>query len=279
MGVGQKSLAGELTGAPRFVGAPKGSSLLDAVGGPDVVATQCAGARRRDVQAQAVPRLDRAAIGERTVDSGNRRGDAPARPVVMAALSPAGATEMVSAAVVAIDDSRVFARMVVSSDFEVGESFCRSCSPACRIGTRFTTRVAAVCRRPGGLSGEKRVKTEGIRGEIVPVCFDGFVLDRARRLLTREGEVLHLTPKAFDLLSLLVDQAPRVVPKSELHERLWKETFVSDATLVGVVKELRRVLDDRSSDRPIIRTAHRVGYAFCRELADRNRPGRSWRTG
>jgi DNA-binding winged helix-turn-helix (wHTH) protein len=113
----------------------------------------------------------------------------------------------------------------------------------------------------------------GIRGEIEPVHFDGFVLDRARRLLTREGEVLHLTPKAFDLLSLLVDQAPRVVPKRELHERLWKETFVSDATLVGVVKELRRVLDDRSSDRPIIRTAHRVGYAFCREVVGSKTPG------
>jgi len=117
------------------------------------------------------------------------------------------------------------------------------------------------------------VKTVGIRGEIEPVCFDGFVLDRARRLLTREGEVLHLTPKAFDLLSLLVDQAPRVVSKRELHERLWKETFVSDATLVGVVKELRRVLDDRSSDRPIIRTAHRVGYAFCREVVGSKTPG------
>ena len=117
------------------------------------------------------------------------------------------------------------------------------------------------------------MKTVGIRGEIEPVHFDGFVLDRARRLLTREGEVLHLTPKAFDLLSLFVDQAPRVVPKRELHERLWKETFVSDATLVGVVKELRRVLDDRSSDRPIIRTAHRVGYAFCREVVGSKTPG------
>ena len=47
---------------------------------------------------------------------------------------------------------------------------------------------------------------------------------------------------------------------------MWKETFVSDATLVGVVKELRRVLDDHSPDRPIIRTAHRVGYAFCRPV-------------
>ena len=62
-----------------------------------------------------------------------------------------------------------------------------------------------------------------------------------------------------------------MVPKRELHERLWKETFVSDATLVGVVKELRRVLDDRSPDRPIIRTAHRVGYAFCRAV-DESKP-------
>ena len=96
--------------------------------------------------------------------------------------------------------------------------------------------------------------------------FGPFGFDTDTRRLERAGAEIHLTPKAFDLLSLLVDQAPRVVPKSELHERLWKETFVSDATLVGVVKELRRVLDDRSSDRPIIRTAHRVGYAFCREV-------------
>jgi DNA-binding winged helix-turn-helix (wHTH) protein len=116
------------------------------------------------------------------------------------------------------------------------------------------------------------VRTEGIRGQFQPVRFDGFVLDRARRLITRGGEALHLTPKAFDLLVLLVDEAPRVVPKKELHERLWKETFVSDATLVGVVKELRRVLDDRSPDRPIIRTAHRVGYGFCRPL-DKPAPG------
>jgi DNA-binding winged helix-turn-helix (wHTH) protein len=112
------------------------------------------------------------------------------------------------------------------------------------------------------------VKTGGIRGEPGLVRFDAFVLDPVRRQLTRDGEVLHLTPKAFDLLALLVDQAPRVVPKSELHERLWKETFVSDATLVGVVKELRRVLNDRSDDRPIIRTAHRIGYAFCRSVDD-----------
>jgi DNA-binding winged helix-turn-helix (wHTH) protein len=97
--------------------------------------------------------------------------------------------------------------------------------------------------------------------------FGAFTLDPDRRQLTSvaSGEV-HLTPKAFDLLALLVAEAPRVVRKGELHERLWPGTFVSDATLVGLVKEIRRALDDHDSSAPLIRTAHGVGYAFAGEL-------------
>jgi DNA-binding winged helix-turn-helix (wHTH) protein len=94
--------------------------------------------------------------------------------------------------------------------------------------------------------------------------FGAFVFDTDRRLLSRDGCDVHLTPKAFDLLGLLLGAAPRVVPKTELHERLWPKSFVSDATLVGLVKELRRALDDRDRDAPMIRTVARVGYAFCR---------------
>ena len=100
--------------------------------------------------------------------------------------------------------------------------------------------------------------------------FGPFVVDPQRRQLLRERQEVHLTPKAFDLLALLVAEAPRVVPKAELHERLWPGTFVVDATLVGVVKELRRALDDRDADNPIIRTAHRVGYAFCSPIQGSN---------
>ena len=60
--------------------------------------------------------------------------------------------------------------------------------------------------------------------------------------MSRGAAIVHVTPKAFDLLQLLIEQAPRVVEKRELHERLWRGTFVSDATLVGLVKELRRGL-------------------------------------
>jgi DNA-binding winged helix-turn-helix (wHTH) protein len=56
----------------------------------------------------------------------------------------------------------------------------------------------------------------------VIVRFGTFVLDSDRRQLTRDGVAIHLTPKAFDLLALLADEAPRVVRKTELHERLWQ---------------------------------------------------------
>jgi DNA-binding winged helix-turn-helix (wHTH) protein len=92
--------------------------------------------------------------------------------------------------------------------------------------------------------------------------FGSFEIDLQRRQLRRGEQELHLTPKAFDLLSLLVDAAPRVVPKSELHQRLWPAGVVTDATLVGLVKEIRRVIEDVDPQAPLIRTAHRVGYAF-----------------
>ena len=94
------------------------------------------------------------------------------------------------------------------------------------------------------------------------VRFGAFVIDSGRRQLTRNGVEVHLTPQAFDLLVLLIEEAPRVVRKDELHTRLWPGTFVSDATLVGLVKRLRRALGDRDAPAPVIRTAHRIGYAF-----------------
>jgi DNA-binding winged helix-turn-helix (wHTH) protein len=100
----------------------------------------------------------------------------------------------------------------------------------------------------------------------VDLRFGACAVDVSRREVRRDDAVVHLTPKALDLLVLLIGEAPRVVPKSELHQRLWPGTFVSDATLVGLIKEIRRELGDRDRGAPIIRTAHRVGYAFCPEL-------------
>lgn len=92
--------------------------------------------------------------------------------------------------------------------------------------------------------------------------FRSFVLDEERRRLLRGECDLHLTPKAFDTLVLLVDAAPRVVRKSELHDRLWPNGSVLDASLVGLVGEIRRALGDHDRGERIIRTVPRVGYAF-----------------
>jgi DNA-binding winged helix-turn-helix (wHTH) protein len=101
---------------------------------------------------------------------------------------------------------------------------------------------------------------------MLTVRFGPFLLDEAQRKLTRNGGEVHLTPKAFDLLIALVTDAPRVLSKNELHQRVWPGTFVSDATLVGVIKELRRALDAGDEDVSSIRTVNRVGYAFARSV-------------
>ena len=104
--------------------------------------------------------------------------------------------------------------------------------------------------------------------------FNGFELAVERRQLLKGGVEIHLTPKAFDLLAVLVAETPRVVQKDELHRRLWPGTFVSDATLVGLIKELRRALEDHDARARLIRTAHGVGYAFAAPI-ERSKPPQS----
>lgn len=92
--------------------------------------------------------------------------------------------------------------------------------------------------------------------------FGSFEFHADAHRLTSNGQAVHLTPKAFDLLHLLIDKAPGVASKEEIHAQLWPGQAVSDATLVGLIKEIRRALNDRNTDCRIIRTVHRVGYAF-----------------
>ena len=110
--------------------------------------------------------------------------------------------------------------------------------------------------------------------------FGAFALDTTRRELSRDGAAVHLTPKAFDLLALLAAEAPRIITKTELHARLWSGTFVSEATLTGLVKEIRRALDDRARRRdsyaPLIAsdTGSVARYTSARD--SRAVPGTGW---
>jgi len=90
------------------------------------------------------------------------------------------------------------------------------------------------------------------------------VVDTTARQLRRGGEEVRISPKAFDLLDILLAERPRAVRKQELYDRLWPETFVVEANLPILIAEVRAALGDAS--RTIIRTVQRYGYAFAADL-------------
>jgi DNA-binding winged helix-turn-helix (wHTH) protein len=94
------------------------------------------------------------------------------------------------------------------------------------------------------------------------VQFGKFTLDTASRQLRHGGIERHVSPKAFELLRLLIECRPAAVSKAQLHDRLWPSTFVSDATLTSLVAELRGALGETPQRARFVRTVHRFGYAF-----------------
>jgi DNA-binding winged helix-turn-helix (wHTH) protein len=97
---------------------------------------------------------------------------------------------------------------------------------------------------------------------VTPFSFGQFVFDPGARLLAREGESVHLTSKAVDLLALLAARRPDAVAKKEIHQELWPKTFVSDVSLTTLIFELRTALGESARKPRFIRTVHGFGYAF-----------------
>jgi DNA-binding winged helix-turn-helix (wHTH) protein len=106
------------------------------------------------------------------------------------------------------------------------------------------------------------------------VRFSPYILDVESRQLLRGDDIVHLSPKAFDLLSILVSERPKALSKSDLLERLWPGTFVVEKNLANLVSELRGAMEDDASNPRFIRTIHRFGYAF-RATVPRSGTGRS----
>ena len=88
------------------------------------------------------------------------------------------------------------------------------------------------------------------------------VVDAGARLVRREGIEVQLAPKAFELLLILVKNQPNAVPHGQLHAALWPGVHVSETSLAALVTQLRKALGDHAGDGRVIRTLHRVGYAF-----------------
>ena len=96
--------------------------------------------------------------------------------------------------------------------------------------------------------------------------FGDFVLDLDTHELVRAGTPVSLSPKAFRLLGILVENHPKALSKAELQDGLWPGTFVVEKNLTNLVSEIREALGDDPVRPRFIRTVHRFGYAF-REAA------------
>jgi hypothetical protein len=77
--------------------------------------------------------------------------------------------------------------------------------------------------------------------------FDDVTFDLEMRQVWWAGREVRLTPKAFELLALLIERRPRVVSKQDIRDRLWPGTFVADSNLPAIVSELREAIGDAAA--------------------------------
>jgi DNA-binding winged helix-turn-helix (wHTH) protein/tetratricopeptide (TPR) repeat protein len=102
--------------------------------------------------------------------------------------------------------------------------------------------------------------------------FEDFRVDPVRRRLLRSGEPVPLTPKAFAILLVLLERRGEVVEKEELIQKVWPDTFVTEANLTQNISSLRKALGERAQDSRLVLTIPGQGYSFVGEVFEMPRP-------
>jgi DNA-binding winged helix-turn-helix (wHTH) protein len=103
---------------------------------------------------------------------------------------------------------------------------------------------------------------------VVQVRFGTCRLETENRQFFRGEREVHLSPKAFELLKLLVENRPRALAKAELLERVWPSTFVSEGSLARAITEIRNAIGDEARKSRFVRTVHGFGYAFAGKVTE-----------
>ncbi|HET7112473.1 MAG TPA: winged helix-turn-helix domain-containing protein, partial [Pyrinomonadaceae bacterium] len=96
--------------------------------------------------------------------------------------------------------------------------------------------------------------------------FGRFRLKTAERILLREGELVPLTPKVFDILITLVENRGQVVAKDDLMKRVWPSTYVEEGNLTQNISLLRKALGESPGGVQFIETVPRRGYRFVGDI-------------
>ena len=92
--------------------------------------------------------------------------------------------------------------------------------------------------------------------------FGSYLLIPDEKQLMLDGKSVPLTPKAFDLLLVLVENAGHLMEKKVLMDLVWADSFVEEANLPVKISELRRALSEGADGEPMIETVPRRGYRF-----------------
>jgi DNA-binding winged helix-turn-helix (wHTH) protein len=98
--------------------------------------------------------------------------------------------------------------------------------------------------------------------------FGRVLLDYEARQLRVDGGEVHLSPKALEMLAILIRQRARAVSKQELLATLWPGTFVEETNLAGLAAEIRRAVGDAARAPTILRTLHGFGYRFVADVVE-----------
>jgi DNA-binding winged helix-turn-helix (wHTH) protein len=97
--------------------------------------------------------------------------------------------------------------------------------------------------------------------------FGRFEVNAKEQLLRREGEIVPLTPKIFEMLLLLVQNNGRMLSKDEIMESVWTDSFVEETNLTSNISRLRKILDAGSGEK-FIETFPKRGYRFRAEVEE-----------
>lgn len=116
----------------------------------------------------------------------------------------------------------------------------------------LTARIRAALRH--------RIQMDGGQAQL---SADGLAIDMVKRLVTRDGEALRLTPKEYDLLVMLARHAGRVVTHKTLLTSIWGAAHGEDLHYLRVfIGQLRGKIERDAGNPKIIRTEPGVGYRF-----------------
>lgn len=97
-------------------------------------------------------------------------------------------------------------------------------------------------------------------------AFGDFLLDLEQKRLLRNGQIVALQPKVFNLLVFFVERAGALISRDELMQAVWAETFVGETNLRFCIHALRKALGAG-----FVETVPKRGYRFIAEVSE-NQP-------